>query len=114
MIPVRRGRPDMDRGPLALFGAIVAVGVGPALWMGVQLGAAPQDGPVRPPVVSEQGSAEKAGQNLLGGTGAGEEAGTSPATEPRANVLPLTTSPSASPSPSDSSEPAGTTPATEP
>ena len=108
----------MDRGPLALFGAIVAVGLGPALWMGVQLGGVRPDSPVRPPVVSEQGAAEKAGQDVLGGTGAGEEADTSPATEPRANVVPLTTSPSASPSPSVSSEPepspSSTSPAIEP
>ena len=28
----------MERGPLALFGAIVAVGLGPALWLGAQFG----------------------------------------------------------------------------
>ena len=44
----------MERGPLALFGAIVAVGVGPALWMGVQLGAVQGNSPARPPVVREQ------------------------------------------------------------
>ncbi|MBL7260434.1 hypothetical protein [Paractinoplanes lichenicola] len=106
----------MDRGPLALFGAIVAVGLGPALWMGVQLGAIDGDSPVRPPVVREQGTTEKTGQELLGGTGAGEQTGTSPATEPRGHVIPLTTSPSAKPSPSASSEPAPSTtsPAAEP
>jgi hypothetical protein len=29
----------MERGPLALFGAIVAVGLGPALWLGAQFGS---------------------------------------------------------------------------
>src|SRR3982751_6844175 len=66
--PIGAGRSDMERGPLALFGAIVAVGLGPALWMGVQLGAVQQQSPLRPPVVSEQ-KAEKVGQEL-GGTGA--------------------------------------------
>ena len=28
----------MERGPVALFGAIVAVGLGPALWLGAQFG----------------------------------------------------------------------------
>ncbi|GAB2596782.1 hypothetical protein Aab01nite_72190 [Paractinoplanes abujensis] len=108
----------MDRGPLALFGAIVAVGLGPALWMGVQLGAVGGGSPARPPVVSEQGAAEKTGQDLLGGSGAGEQADTNPATEPRGHIIPLTTSPSAEPSPSASAEPepspSTTSPSTEP
>ncbi|MCM4080683.1 hypothetical protein [Paractinoplanes hotanensis] len=99
----------MERGPLALFGAIIAVGLGPALWMGVQLGPSPQPGPARPPAgVNEQG-AEKAGQ-LLGGTGAGAESSDSsldPA--PRGNVIPLTTSPEAKPSPSTSTKPSAAT-----
>ncbi|MBU2669562.1 hypothetical protein KOI35_39235 [Actinoplanes bogorensis] len=96
----------MERGPLALFGAIVAIGVGPALWMGVQLRAVPDDNPARPPVVSEQG-AEKAGQQL-GGRGAGERSDDSPATVPRGQILPLTTSPSPSPSTSANTEPTPT------
>ncbi|MDY7084331.1 MAG: hypothetical protein SYR96_04435 [Actinomycetota bacterium] len=96
----------MDRGPLALFGAIVAVGLGPALWMGVQLGGAGGESPARPPVVREQGATEKSGQNLVGGAGAGEQTGGAiTVTETRADVRPLTTSPSAEPSPSASSEP---------
>ena len=103
----------MERGPLALFGAIIAVGLGPALWIGVQIGPSSPSGPVRPPAsVGEQG-AEKAGQ-LLGGTGAGEESTDSsidPA--PRAKVLPLTTSPKAK---TAAPEPSATTtaPAPEP
>ncbi|MGK5681209.1 hypothetical protein [Actinoplanes sp. URMC 104] len=93
----------MERGPMALFGAIVAVGLGPALWMGVQLGAV-QESPVQPPAVSEQ-RAEQAGQELLGGTGAGAAADDTPVTgtRPRSDARPLTTSPSAKPSPSASS-----------
>ncbi|WP_250000840.1 hypothetical protein [Actinoplanes sp. M2I2] len=103
---------------MALFGAIVAVGLGPALWMGVQLGPDPQQAPLRPPVVGQQG-AEKAGHELLGGTGAGEQ--TSKAgidADPRANVLPLTSAPMAEPSRSASSTPepsrSTTAPTTEP
>ncbi|MBM2618728.1 hypothetical protein JIG36_24525 [Actinoplanes sp. LDG1-06] len=106
----------MERGPLALFGAIVAVGVGPALWMGVQLGAmSNEDSPARPPVVNQQ-RADKTGQELLGGTGAGEQTNDSPATEPRGHVVPLTTSPSAEPSSSASREPSpsATSPSAEP
>lgn len=107
----------MDRGPLALFGAIVAVGLGPALWLGVQLGGVRDESPARPPVVNEQGATEKSGQNLVGGTGAGEQTGgATTVTETRAGVRPLTTSPTAEPSPSASSEPepsaSTTTPAT--
>ena len=101
----------MERGPLALFGAIVAIGVGPALWMGVQLRAVPDGNPARPPVVSEQG-AEKAGQQL-GGRGAGEQTDNRQVTEPRGQILPLTTSPSAS-SPVSPSASAGSKPSTSP
>ncbi|HWS32652.1 MAG TPA: hypothetical protein VN408_07900 [Actinoplanes sp.] len=44
----------MERGPLALFGAMVAVGVGPALWLGAQLGAADLGPGQRPAPVDEQ------------------------------------------------------------
>jgi hypothetical protein len=95
----------MERGPLALFSAIVAVGLGPALWLGVQFGSvgvAPQ----RPPAVSE---VEPDSQQLLGGRGAGSDTtaddGTVVKTKPRADVRPITSSPtpspSGSPSPSD-------------
>ena len=87
----------MERGPLALFGALVAVGLGPALWLGAQFGAV-QIEPHRPPVVSEQRPASE----QLGGSGAGDDStGTDDAiirTTPRAEVLPLTSSPSAAPS----------------
>jgi len=41
----------VDRGPVALFGAIVAVGLGPALWLGAQFGTATAV-PARPATVS--------------------------------------------------------------
>lgn len=103
----------MERGPLALFGAIIAVGLGPALWMGVQLGVAQQGDPVRPPAVG--GQVPEPAQNLLGGAGAGDQTGGSTTvTDPRGNDRP---SPSASvtdPSPSASHAPtrAATTPPT--
>ena len=105
MIPFEAGEAGMERGPLALFGAIVAVGLGPAMWMGVQLGGV-QVAPTTPPVVSEQRPGD--GRDLLGGTGAGvvdESADETSVidTAPRGKVLPLTKSPSAKPSPSATS-----------
>ncbi|MEU7906709.1 hypothetical protein [Actinoplanes sp. NPDC049118] len=57
----------MDRGPMALFGAIVAVGLGPAMWLGAQFGQVTQT-PDRPPAVTtvQQNSTPR------GGTGAGD------------------------------------------
>jgi hypothetical protein len=43
----------MERGPMALFGAIVAVGLGPAMWLGAQFGAMGTV-PSRPPAVSSE------------------------------------------------------------
>jgi len=93
----------MERGPIALFSAIVAVGLGPALWLGVQFGSVGVT-PHRPPAVSE---VDPGGHELLGGRGAGAEAttddGTVVKTKPRANVRPITSSPAPSPSGSPSS-----------
>jgi hypothetical protein len=44
----------MERGPLALFGAIVAVGLGPALWLGAQFGDVAVSPSAPPAVISEQ------------------------------------------------------------
>lgn len=44
----------MERGPLALFGAIVAVGLGPALWLGAQFGDVAVSPTAPPAVISEQ------------------------------------------------------------
>jgi len=83
----------MDRGPAALFGAIVAVGLGPAMWLGVRLGAV-DFAPVRPPVVGEHTAGP---EQLVGGSGAGDspvDADETIKATPRATVLRLTTSPS--------------------
>jgi len=120
----------MDRGPAALFGAIVAVGLGPAMWLGVRLGAV-DFAPVRPPVVGEHTAGP---EQLVGGSGAGDSpvgADETVKATPRATVLRMTTAPSprahrtASPtptrsttSPTASASPSGTggptTPPTEP
>jgi hypothetical protein len=127
MIGHDTGEVTMDRGPAALFGAIVAVGLGPAMWLGVRLGAV-DIAPVRPPVVGEHTAGP---EQLVGGSGAGD----SPLGEatvkarPHTTVLRLSTAPSpkehtrtASPTPSHtttsptvSASPSGqpTTPPTE-
>ncbi|WP_436522997.1 hypothetical protein [Actinoplanes sp. HUAS TT8] len=88
----------MERGPMALFGAIVAVGLGPALWLGAQL--SDDDVPVGTPpaTIREQLPAAQTDQ---GGFGAGSEDSTGPAIE---WILPTSATPtvsrSSSPSPS--------------
>jgi hypothetical protein len=117
----------MDRGPAALFGAIVAVGLGPAMWLGVRLGTV-ETAPVRPlpAVVGEHNSGP---EQLLGGTGAGDsplaDEPTIKATQ-RAKLEPVTASstspsatttsptPTASPTPSESPTPTESTPSTPP
>lgn len=116
----------MERGPVALFGAIVAVGLGPALWLGAQLGTIDLHPGERPATVGEQ--FPDTGRELdLGGVGAGDAPESAdPVTRyPRPPVRSATTrattsapadpvvertrsvpvSPSASPSPSDSPTP---------
>lgn len=109
----------MERGPLALFGAIVAIGIGPALWLGAQIGTLELAPPVAPANVGEQ--APGTGTQLdIGGVGAGDGTGradetgptsrhtvpsitsaatTAPASRPVADPV-LTVSPAASVSPS--------------
>ena len=89
----------MDRGPVALFGAIVAVGLGPALWLGAQFGSATVV-PDRPATVVD------ANQN----TKAPGRAGAAPddqqqesAPKPRSQYVPLSGTPSARPSANASS-----------
>ncbi|MBG0567641.1 hypothetical protein [Actinoplanes aureus] len=61
----------MERGPLALFGAIVAIGLGPALWLGAQLGTVKLAPDERPATVGEQ--VPDTGTELdFGGAGAGD------------------------------------------
>jgi hypothetical protein len=86
---------------VALFVSIVAVGLGPALWLGVQFGTVEIAPARQQPVVSEQ---RPDGQEVIGGSGAGSAASvdgeTVVRTTPRSNTLPITTSPSPSASPS--------------
>jgi hypothetical protein len=56
----------VDRGPMALFGAIVAIGLGPAMWLGAQFGAATESAD-RPPAVTVQQNGTPSG-----GSGAGD------------------------------------------
>jgi hypothetical protein len=100
----------MERGPVALFGALVAIGLGPALWLGAQIGevAVP---PQRQPVVQSEQKVDTA--KPPGGEGAGAEPA-EPAVVPepkrKARYVPSTEAPSAEPSQSrgrddDSPEP---------
>lgn len=94
----------MERGPMALFGAIVAVGLGPALWLGAQLGT--DDVPVRKPstTIRQQLPAAETDQ---GGYGAGEES--EETTDPAPDwILPSSAKPVVISSPS----PSASTPAT--
>jgi hypothetical protein len=90
----------MERGPLALFGAIVAVGLGPALWLGAQFGnvAVPTDR--SPAIISEQKA------DVSGGAGsAPEDPATTLETRPRSEIKPLSDRPSPRPSGSASTAP---------
>jgi hypothetical protein len=75
----------MDRGPWALFGAIVSVGLGPAMWLGVQFGEATAV-PVReqPPVTQVQ-------RNEVVEPGGGVGAGLIPSETPEPAYTPSTT-----------------------
>jgi hypothetical protein len=98
----------MERGPVALFGAIVAVGLGPALWLGVQFGAVEQPPVNHQPAVIQQ---KPASTELFGGSGAGQPTSTPEdhevRTTPHRNADPVTRTPSRkpTPSPSPSAEP---------
>ncbi|GAA0531179.1 hypothetical protein GCM10010172_09860 [Paractinoplanes ferrugineus] len=99
----------MNRGPAALSGAIVAVGLGPAMWMGVRLGSV-EVAPSKPPAVVGEHTAVP--DRLVGGTGADRLLGDEPevAATPRGRVLPLTGKPSPSSSTAPSASPSATTP----
>jgi len=97
----------MDRGPVALFAAIVAVGFGPALWLGAKFSSI-EVVPTGPPAAVEQQTTGT--QRMLGGAGAGDSAtgdDTVIRTDPKGHVRQLTRSPSASPSASASPSPSG-------
>jgi len=90
----------MDRGPIALFGAIVAVGLGPALWLGAQFGHF-DVAPPSPPVPVDRTHDDTTTQ-LMGGTGAGEDETAADNTRaratPHAHARPVRTTHSAQPS----------------
>ncbi|MFI7541494.1 hypothetical protein [Actinoplanes sp. NPDC049599] len=105
----------MERGPLALFGAIVAIGLGPAMWLGAQFGQVTLS-PERPPAVTSE---QQQLQAPRGGSGAGDAPTDAEViqTEPKSNTQPLTRTKKARPvapgSPS-SSPSASTGPSTPP
>ncbi|MEV6598316.1 hypothetical protein AB0M36_15765 [Actinoplanes sp. NPDC051346] len=106
----------MERGPTALFGAIVAVGLGPALWLGAQFGDATVT-PQRPPTVIVQQNDVSAPD---GGAGAGDSPEDGPKvvrSEPKVHNGPLRGRPkpvpaatSSSPTPSPSASTTSTPP----
>jgi hypothetical protein len=96
---------------MALFGAIVAIGLGPAMWLGAQFGQVTLS-PERPPAVTSEQQQLEAPR---GGSGAGDAPTDSEAirTEPKSNTEPLTRTRNArpvvtespTPSPSTSTDP---------
>ncbi|WP_306215452.1 hypothetical protein [Actinoplanes sp. RD1] len=94
----------MERGPLALFGALVAVGLGPAMWLGAQFGESTVT-PERPPAVTVKQNEVLSPQ---GGTGAGDDVPADPLP-----VLGTTTAPDPVPQRArpERSRPAATSPA---
>jgi hypothetical protein len=95
----------MNRGPVALFGAIVAVGLGPAMWLGAQFGAASAT-PSRPPAVSSERQPTQAPtQQEGGGAGAApEDPSVVLKNKPRSDYRPLRSTPSPSASASSTAE----------
>ena len=93
---------------MALFGAIVAIGLGPAMWLGAQFGQATVSSD-RPPAVT---TVQQDAVAPRGGSGAGDAPTGAEAisTEPKVNTQPLTrtrnTQPvvTRSPSPSESEQ----------
>jgi hypothetical protein len=86
-----------QRAPMALFGALVAVGLGPALWLGVQIGDVSVT--PKPPVVQSEQKQDVT--NPRGGEAAGAE---DPAPEQvpqpkrKAKNMPMTEAPAPKPS----------------
>lgn len=108
----------MERGPVALFGAIVAVGLGPAMWLGAQFGSMGAT-PSSPPAVSSQLNASRTQDRASGGgAGAAPDNPQVVLRDPaRGNQRPVRATPVTSPSPSVSikrhpSTPASTLPPT--
>jgi hypothetical protein len=83
----------MERGPVALFGAIVAVGLGPALWVGAQIGQVP----VAPPLPSTSVVGGDTARAPGGGAAAVDPVGPGPREERADTSRPVTGRPSARP-----------------
>jgi hypothetical protein len=95
----------MERGPMALFGALVAIGLGPALWLGVQIGSVSVT-PPRPGVVQSEQKVEP--PKLKGGEGAGEtpdDPEVAPQPKRKQHSTPATRAPRAEKSVSPSAQP---------
>jgi len=96
----------MERGPMALFGAIIAVGLGPAMWLGAQFGNS-TDVPTSPPAVRSELNPDQ-NQNNGGAAGsAPEDPSVIVEPTPRANIKPLDDARTARPSSSPSRKPPG-------
>jgi hypothetical protein len=98
---------------MALFGAIIAVGLGPAMWVGAQFGTA-VDVPTRPPAVTSQHGTQAKIQDKGGEAGSAPDTSVVIRTTPEAVTKPLspvkrrpgasrTSTPPASPAPSSAS-----------
>jgi len=83
----------MERGPVALFGAIVAVGLGPALWVGAQIGQVP----VAPPLPSTSVVGGDTARAPGGGAAAVDPVGSGPREDRAGTTRPVTGRPSARP-----------------
>ncbi|MDT4991863.1 MAG: hypothetical protein QOH97_1755 [Actinoplanes sp.] len=86
----------MERGPLALFGAIIAVGLGPAMWLGAQFGHVASATSPPPAAVVVQENTGKGGE----GAAAPADPGQKITTDPKGNGKPLV--PAARPKPRES------------
>jgi hypothetical protein len=78
----------MERGPMALFGAIVAVGLGPAMWLGAQFGNA-IDVPTSPPAVTSEHGPQHKTQENGGVAGSAPDGSVLVETTPRSEIQPL-------------------------
>jgi hypothetical protein len=94
----------MERGPMALFGAIVAVGLGPAMWLGAQFGGA-IDLPDSPPAVTSERGPQTT-QDKGGEAGSAPDNSVIVETTPRSEIQPLPNSPKR-PKPHKTTKPAG-------
>jgi hypothetical protein len=88
MIVLKQGEALMERGPMALFGAIIAVGLGPAMWLGAQFGNA-SDLPAKPPAVTSEHKPQQDRSNGGAAGSAPDDPSVVVDTDPRADIQPL-------------------------